>query len=273
MKIFGLIGEKLGHSLSPEIHESLYDKISMNAKFNLFSVNKNDISNVVNSLKVLGVTGSNVTIPYKEIIMQQLDFVSDEAKKIGAINTIFIKDGKSFGYNTDYYGFKKMLERENVIFKDREFYVLGSGGASKARVHCLLDQGASKVVMVSRDKNLASKKFSGVSKMEFLNYDELSKIEKSYAIVNTTPCGMFPNVETSAVEKEVFSKFEIACDIVYNPEETKFLQDAKDSGLKIVKGLYMLVAQAMKAEEIWNDIIIDTKTEEEIFEELSLRFK
>ncbi|MGL4654790.1 MAG: shikimate dehydrogenase [Sarcina sp.] len=273
MKVFGLIGEKLGHSLSPEIHENLYSKISMNAKFNLFSVAKSDVSNIVTSLKTLGVVGANVTIPYKEVVMDQLDFISDEAKKIGAINTIFMKDGKSFGYNTDYYGFKRMLEREDVVFKDNVFYVLGSGGASKAIVHCLLDEGASKVVMVSRDKVSASEKFSGISRIEFLNYDELSEIEKAYAVVNTTPCGMYPSIDTTAIDKELFSKFEVACDIVYNPEKTRFLQEAQDSGLKIVKGLYMLVAQAMKAEEIWNDIIIDEKVEEEIFEKLSLRFK
>ncbi|MGL5576417.1 MAG: shikimate dehydrogenase [Sarcina sp.] len=273
MRVFGLIGEKLSHSLSPEIHEDLYSKISMNAKFNLFLVAKSDVSNIVASLKTLGVVGTNVTIPYKEVVMDQLDFISDEAKKIGAINTIFMKDGKSFGYNTDYYGFKRMLEREDVIFKNNVFYVLGSGGASKAIVHCLLDEGASRVVMVSRDKVSASEKFSGISRMEFLNYDELSEIEKAYGIVNTTPCGMYPNIETTAIDKEIFSKFEIACDIVYNPEKTRFLQEAENDGLKIVKGLYMLVAQAMKAEEIWNNIIIDEKVEEEIFEKLSLRFK
>ncbi|MGL4763004.1 MAG: shikimate dehydrogenase [Sarcina sp.] len=273
MKVFGLIGEKLGHSLSPEIHESLYKKINMDASFNLFSVAKSDISNVVNSVKTLGITGSNVTIPYKETVIDQLDFISDEAKKIGAINTIFIKDNKSYGYNTDYYGFKSMLERENVVFKNKVFYILGSGGASKAIIHCLLDAGATKVVMVSRDKLSASEKFSGIPRMEFLNYDELSEIENAYAVVNTTPCGMYPSVNTTAVRKEVFKKFEVACDIVYNPEQTLFLKEAEEMGIKAVKGLYMLVAQAMKAEEIWNDIIIDKKIEVEIFEELSLRFK
>ena len=273
MKVFGLIGEKLGHSLSPEIHENLYNKINMDAKFNLFSVVKSDISNVVSSIKTLGVKGCNVTIPYKETVMEQLDFISDEAKKIGAINTILIKDGNSYGYNTDYYGFKRMLQRDGVIFKDKVFYVLGSGGASKAIVHCLLDEGATKLVMVSRDKNIAKEKFKGLSKMEFLNYEDLSEIDSAYAVVNTTPCGMYPSVDTTAIDKKIFEKFEVACDIVYNPEQTRFLKEAKDAGLKTVKGLYMLVAQAMRAEEIWNDIVIDEKVEKEIFEKLSLRFK
>ena len=272
MKIFGLIGEKLGHSLSPEIHQSLFEKLDMNAKYNLFSISKENINKAVSSLKTLGISGANTTIPYKETLMEQVDFISDEARKIGAINTILIKDNKSHGYNTDYYGFKKMLLREGITFKGKEFYVLGSGGASKAIIHLLLDEGASKVCMVSRDKISASKKFKDIN-MEFLNYEDMNDIKKSYAIINTTPCGMYPNIDSTAVSKDIFNKFEVACDIVYNPEETRFLKEAKECGIKTVKGLYMLVAQAIKAEEIWNDIIIDEKIEEDIFLEISKKFK
>lgn len=272
MDLFGLIGEKLGHSLSPEIHDDLFNKINLEAKYNIFSIKKENISKAVESLKVLGIKGANVTIPYKEDVIEQLDFISDEANKIGAVNTIFIKDSKSYGYNTDYYGFKEMLLKEDVKIADNEFYILGSGGAAKAIVHLLLDLKVKKLYMVSRDKELAEKKFQGLN-IEFLEYRDLENIEKSYAIINTTPCGMYPKVEQTAVDKNVFKNFEVACDIIYNPYETRFLREAKESGLKIVGGLYMLVAQAIKAEEIWNDIIIDKKIEEEIYEKLNLRFK
>lgn len=272
MDLFGLIGEKLGHSLSPEIHDDLYKKIEMQANYNLFSISKENISNVVDSLKTLGIRGVNVTIPYKESIMETLDYISDEAKKIDAVNTILIKDNKSYGYNTDYYGFKEMLLKDDVKITGKEFYVLGSGGAAKAIVHLLLDLKVKKLVMVSRDKKSAMEKFKNLE-IEFLDYNALEEIQGGYAVVNTTPCGMYPNIETTAIDKGILKKFEVACDIVYNPEETRFLREAKECGLKIVPGLYMLVAQAIKAEEIWNDIKIDKKIEEEIYEKLRLRFK
>ncbi|MGL4740153.1 MAG: shikimate dehydrogenase [Sarcina sp.] len=272
MKVFGLIGEKLGHSLSPNIHEDLYGYLSMDAKYNLFPIDRENIQNAVESLKVLGIKGANVTIPYKEVIMKQLDYISDEAKKIGAINTILVKNNKTYGYNTDYYGFKSLLDKDNVVIKNNEFYVLGSGGGAKAIVQCLLDFGASKVVIVSRDKLSAQEKFIG-KRLEFMTYEDLTFIKDSYAVVNTTPCGMYPKIDTTPIDKKILSKFGLAIDIVYNPEETKFLKEARLEGLKIVKGLYMLVAQAMKSEEIWNDISISREIENNIFEKLAVKFR
>lgn len=271
MNIFGLVGEKLGHSLSPQIHEQVFDHFSIDARYNLFSINKEDIKNVILAFKTLGVNGTNVTIPYKETIMNQLDVISDEAKKIGAVNTVHIKDGLAYGYNTDYYGFKKMLLRENVKIFENEFYVLGSGGAAKAVVHLLVDEGA-KVFVVSRDKISAERKFN-IAEVEFLDYDDLKNIKNSYAIVNTTPCGMYPSITSSPVDKNILKNFKIACDIVYNPEMTRFLNDASGEGLKIVKGLFMLVAQAMKAEEIWNEKSIPKELEETIFMKISENFR
>lgn len=271
MMIFGLIGEKLSHSLSPEIHTEVFKSFSMNASYNLFSIEKANIKNAVVALKTLRIKGANVTIPYKEEIMSQLDFVSEEAKKIGAINTIHIKNGKAYGYNTDYYGFKKMLLKDDVKINGNDFYVLGAGGAAKAIVHLLLDEGA-KVFLVSRNKESAKLKFNNID-INFLSYDDMKNIDSAYAVVNTTPCGMYPNVCSTALDRDILKKFSVACDIVYNPEETRFLKEAKEEGLKVVKGLYMLVAQAMKSEEIWNDIKIDDKIEENIFNLLGERFR
>lgn len=272
MELYGLLGEKLGHSLSPEIHEPIFKELKIDGKYNLFSIEKERFSKAIESLKTLGVKGVNVTIPYKEEVIEQLDFISEEAKKIGAVNTIHIENGLAKGYNTDYYGFYKMLIRDSVEIKNNDFYILGAGGASRAVVHCLLDNGASSVVLVSRDKEKARLKFKDVN-IKVINYDELSSVDNKYAIVNTTPCGMYPNIDNSAVNKETLNNFKVACDIVYNPEETKFLKLARELGLKTVGGLFMLVGQGVKAEEIWNNKSIDNKIEEEIFSELSKKFK
>ena len=257
MKLFGLIGEKLGHSLSPEIHNKVFKDNNIDGLYNLFSVKKDFENNIVESLKCLGVKGANVTIPYKEKVMDQLDIISHEAKAIGAVNTILIKDGKSYGYNTDYYGFGKMLERAKVNIEGNSFFVLGAGGAARSILKYLEDSKAKKIVLVSRDKEKAFKKFKDFN-INFMSYGELEEINEEFALINTTPCGI--------------KKFKVAVDIVYNPLETKFLKMAKDNGLKTVDGLFMLVGQGVKAEEIWNGIKVDKSTEEDIYEELKCRF-
>lgn len=271
MKLFGLIGEKLEHSLSPEIHNKVFKDNNIDGLYNLFSVKKEFENNIVESLKCLGVKGANVTIPYKEKVMDQLDIISQEAKAIGAVNTILIKDGKSYGYNTDYYGFGKMLERAKVNIEGNSFFVLGAGGAARSILKYLEDSKAKKIVLVSRDKEKAFKKFKDFS-INFMSYGDLEEINEEFALINTTPCGMYPNINSVAVSEKVIKKFKVAVDIVYNPLETKFLKMAKDNGLKTVDGLFMLVGQGVKAEEIWNGIKVDKSTEEEIYEELKCRF-
>ena len=203
--------------------------------------------------------------------MDQLDIISHEAKAIGAVNTILIKDGKSYGYNTDYYGFGKILERAKVNIEGNSFFVLGAGGAARSILKYLQDSKAKKIVLVSRDKEKAFKKFKDFN-INFMSYGDLEEIHEEFALINTTPCGMYPNINSVAVSEKVIKKFKVAVDIVYNPLETKFLKMAKDNGLKTVDGLFMLVGQGVKAEEIWNGIKVDKSTEEEIYEELKCRF-
>ena len=255
MKLFGLIGEKLGDSLSPEIHNKVFKDNNIDGLYNLFSVKKEFKNNIVESLKCLGVKGANVTIPYKENVMDQLDIISQEAKAIGAVNTILIKDGKSYGYNTE----------------GNSFFVLGAGGAARSILKYLEDSKAKKIVLVSRDKEKAFDKFKDFN-INFMSYGDLEEINEEFALINTTPCGMYPNINSVAVSERVIKKFKVAVDIVYNPLETKFLKMAKDNGLKTVDGLFMLVGQGVKAEEIWNGIKVDKSTEEDIYEELKCRF-
>lgn len=271
MKIFGLIGEKLGHSLSPDIHKKVFRENKINGVYNLFSVSQKNKNNIVESLKTLGISGCNVTIPYKEVVMEQLDFISEEAKSIGAVNTILIRDGKAYGYNTDYYGFGKMLERKNIDIKGNSFFVLGAGGAARSVLKYLEDNEASKIVLVSRDKEKAARRFRSFN-IDFMSYGDLNNIEDEFAIINTTPCGMYPKIDTVAVSSKIINKFEVAIDIVYNPLETRFLKIGKELGLKTVHGLFMLVGQGVKAEEIWNEINVEKSTEEEIYNELKKKF-
>lgn len=138
MKIFGLVGEKLSHSMSPEIHNEIFKLLNENAAYNLFEVDEDNVSEVGDALRVLNIKGINITIPYKEELINSVDELSQEAEKIGAINTILNKDGVLKGYNTDYYGFGRMLKNFNVNLQNKVVVVLGNGEQQKLLYSMLL---------------------------------------------------------------------------------------------------------------------------------------
>ena len=150
MEFYGLIGEKLSHSLSPKIHKKVFKLLSIEGGYKLFEIPKYNIKNLGLSLKTLGIKGVNVTIPYKKEVLNQLDYISNEAKHIGAINTIKLVDNKLYGYNTDYFGFGMLLEVNEIEVKDKVVVVLGNGGASKAINAYLLDNNVKKLYLVDR---------------------------------------------------------------------------------------------------------------------------
>ncbi len=264
-KLYGLLGEKLKHSFSPQIHEIIFNNTEISGHYHLFEVDKNELDIAVRGLRAIKMKGVNVTIPYKVEVMKYLDNISPEAEKIGAVNTISFKDKNTIGYNTDYFGFGTMLQTNNINIKDRKVVVLGTGGASKAVVQYLIDNNAKEVVLVSRSVKKARDKFSNY---KIITYNKIKELSSFDTIINCTPCGMYPDVNNSPINASEFDNFEIAIDIIYNPIETKFLYNAKQRGLKTVNGLYMLVGQAVKAQEIWNNINIDKKIIESIYKKL-----
>lgn len=262
MEFYGLLGEKLDHSISPEIHHKFFSILNIEGAYKKFEVSKVDLSKIPDAIKTLKIKGVNVTIPYKRDIMDYLDYISDEAKKIDAVNTILLKDNKLYGYNTDYYGFGTILTRNNVETKDKVAMVLGTGGASKAIVTYLLDHNVSKLYLISRNKvNVSS--YSDC-RVEYATYNDIKEVTGDI-IVNTTPVGMYPNVDASPVSEEIINNFEILVDIIYNPRKTKFLEIGEKLNKKTYGGLEMLVGQAIKSEEFWQDMKIDDKVFEEVY--------
>lgn len=266
---YGLIGEKLGHSFSPQIHDLIFKNINSKGLYNLLEIKKEDLENAVWGLKALGCKGANVTIPYKIQIMDYLDNISEEAKKIGAVNTIAFNDGVLTGYNTDYHGFGESLKRRKIDTNNKNAVILGGGGASKAVVQYLLDNGINDIVYVSRHPNSAGK---DISNFKVISYNDLENLANQDLIINCTPCGMYPKIEYSPVKKDILSKFSAAVDLIYNPQETLFLRQAREIGLKTENGLYMLVAQAIAAQEIWQNIKISKESADEIYSELKKNF-
>ena len=235
MSKFGLLGKKLGHSYSCEIHSYLADY-----EYKLYEKNEDELDLF---MKNFPLDGMNVTIPYKKDVIKYCDTLSDTAKKIGSVNTIVVKSGKMHGYNTDYYGFVYMMNRGGIDVKGKKVLLLGSGGASQTLRVCLKDMGAHNVIIVSR---------SGEN-----NYGNLNLHGDAEIIVNATPVGMYPNVGVSPVDITLFPKLEGVADIIYNPSRTKLLLDAEKLKIPCVNGLSMLVAQAKQAYEIFTDSIAD----------------
>lgn len=225
---YGLIGEKLGHSYSKVIHEMLtsyqYDIIPLSkTEFPVFMEQRD-------------FTAINVTIPYKQAVIPYLDVIDEHAKSIGAVNTIVNRDGKLYGYNTDYDGFAYTLDYFQIEVKNRNCFCLGNGGAAKAVIHALEDHGGH-VTLVSRTKSENT-----------ITYEELRSLhEKVEVIVNTTPVGMYPNMNASPLDLSPFPSLEAVVDVIYNPVETMLTVQAAALGAKHATGLLMLVVQAARA--------------------------
>lgn len=268
MNKYGLLGEKLGHSISPKIHKILFDYFKWNYKYNLYEIENDKLDSFINKIKDEDIKGFNITIPYKEDIMEYLDEVSDEVEKIGAVNTVLNDNGRLLGYNTDYFGFGYLLEENNVDAKDKIAVILGYGGAAKALEHYLLDKGVTKLYVASRNPN----KELNRDRLEFISYDELKDI-KGDIIVNSTPVGMYPNIDNSPIDENIIDNYNILVDIIYNPEETLFMKIGKEKNKIVIGGLLMLIGQAVKAEEIWQKSKIEKDVSKKIYMEIEKDFK
>lgn len=231
----GLLGRKLGHSYSPQIHGCFADY-----SYELFEKEPEALEEF---LRHGDFTGINVTIPYKKAVIPYLDILSPVAQRLGAVNTIVRRnDGTLYGHNTDYFGFQTMVHRSGLDVKGKKCLVLGSGGASNTAVAVLEEFGAE-VIVISR---------SGEN-----NYENLQRHYDARVIVNTTPVGMYPEVGKAALDITAFAQLEGVLDVVYNPARTQILLDAEKKGLVAMNGLLMLVAQAKEASECFTGTTIN----------------
>lgn len=238
---YGLIGEKLGHSFSKEIHEKLADY-----HYELHPLSKEEFAPF---MKAHDFKAINVTIPYKEAVIPYLDVMDEHAKNIGAVNTIVNTNGKLTGHNTDFSGFLYTLDHHNIALKREKVIILGSGGAAKAIIAAVKHKEAKDIIVVNRTNR------DGV-----ITYEDCFKhhLDAKY-IINTSPVGMYPNIDNSPVDVSLFKDCEGVLDIIYNPLKTKLLLQAESHGIKAINGLEMLVAQAKYAVEYFLDIQLDDR--------------
>lgn len=242
---YGCIGEKLTHSFSKEIHNLLvcYD-------YKIKEIPKGQLDGFMTQKDFKAI---NVTIPYKQDVIPYLDWISDTAKTIGAVNTIVNRDGKLYGYNTDFAGMTALIKLNGIDVSGKQVLILGSGGTSKTAVAVANALGAVSVKRVSR-----------TAKEDCITYEDAYKsYSDSEIIINTTPCGMYPNIIGEPIDIECFASCEAVVDAIYNPLRSNLVIKAKNKGIKATGGLYMLVAQAAFAVELFIDTTI---SEEKIYD-------
>ncbi len=247
---YGLIGEKLGHSFSREIHEKLGDY-----KYELCELTR---EGVISLMKERNFRAVNVTIPYKETVIPYLDEMSESAKKIGAVNTVVNRDGILYGYNTDYYGAMQLFLHSGVSVAEKKVLILGTGGTSKTMRSVVSDMGAREVIVVSRHEG------EGI-----VTYDKAKALHSdAEIIVNTTPVGMYPNSDACPVDIDHFARLCGVIDVIYNPLDTQLILKAKKKGIAAEGGLYMLVAQGVMASALFMGKNADISSLDRIYEEV-----
>ena len=247
---YGCIGEHLKHSFSKEIHNALADYT-----YDIIEIPREKLEEFATHADFAAI---NVTIPYKELIIPYLYEIDEHAREIGAVNTVVNRNGKLYGYNTDFYGMKSLLEYANISVNGKKVAILGSGGTAKTAFAVTKALGANEILSVSRNKR------SGV-----ITYDELyANHDDTQIIINTTPVGMFPDIYSSPVD---ISKFKNLCgvmDAIYNPLSSALILKAKEMGIPACGGLYMLVTQAIRASEIFLNTEYPKTESKRIFEKI-----
>lgn len=239
-------GRSLPHTMSPDI----YIRLGLNYGVKEFATEEEFIAWVQKG----DYDGFNVTIPYKQTIIPCIDVISPEAEEIGAVNTVVKKDGKLYGYNTDCYGLARSLIERGIELKDKNVAILGTGGTSKCAYYVCKKAGAKSI-------NVCSRK-GGYS------YADLYADNTADVIINTTPVGMFPNINDQVVELQKLSNVKAVYDVVYNPLTTSLIEEAKSLGLKCGNGLNMLIWQGIKAYELYTDSIVEDKVTQNILNEI-----
>lgn len=230
---YGLIGEHLPHSFSAQIHEMIGGY-----EYELTELTPSELERFMNKREFCGI---NVTIPYKQAVMPYLDEISPLALEIGAVNTVINRGGKLYGYNTDIGGISALVRRIGIDIKGKRVLILGTGGTSNTAFTAAMGGGAASVFKVSR-KN----------KDGALSYEEaMENHGDAEVIINTTPCGMFPDNDSVPIDLTPFTRLEGVVDVVYNPLRTRLVQQAMKRGVAAEGGLYMLVKQAVLASELF----------------------
>jgi shikimate dehydrogenase len=262
-KLVILLGNPLGHSISPPMHNRVFETLGMDYCYMPVEVNENNLKKVFSGLIRMNVAGFNVTIPHKIGIMELLDELDPLAATIGAVNTICVKDGKTKGYNTDGEGFIQSLEEETKLStRGKRFFLLGCGGAARAIAMTLAFDGAEKVIICNRTVAKAQALASEINEKIRTCAEVVEQTSKSQGqallncdvLINCTSLGMHPREDVLPIDESLLLPHLIVADIVYNPLMTRLLKSAEEKGCTVAPGLGMLIYQGAAAFKLWTGI-------------------
>ncbi|MCK5164602.1 MAG: shikimate dehydrogenase [Desulfobacula sp.] len=252
-QLYCVLGNPVRHSKSPVIHNACFRSNHINAVYLAFEID--EISKGITALKTLNIKGASVTIPFKESIMDYLDWIDEDALNIGAVNTVVNKDGKLLGYNTDHKA--AILPLKPFGIKDKKVCIIGAGGAARAVAYGIHKEKGD-IVIINRNKE-RGKVLALKHNADFIPMNEIAKMHdiKADIIINTTSIGMYPNIKDCAFPSGLLNSRMIIMDIVYNPLKTQLLSCAQKKGCTIVDGLSMFVYQGAAQFNIWTGILPD----------------
>jgi shikimate dehydrogenase len=265
-KLICIIGHPIEHSLSPLMHNALFQDLKLDYAYLAFDVHPYNLKAAFEGIRALNLEGANITIPHKQMSLKYMDILDPLVKEIGALNTVKNENGKLIGRNTDALGARKALDDANFNLKRKNVVVLGAGGAARAICYAIKEEIEELIIMnrtYSNAKQLAIdlEKNSGLSIKVFDLRDSsiVNLIQSTDILINTTPLGMFPDVGKSPIPKQALNEHLNVFDIIYNPLETQLLKDASDKGCKTLGGIDMLINQGALAFEWWTSKKPDLK--------------
>lgn len=280
-RLCGLIGNPVEHTLSPAIHNTLAQKLSNNLVYVPFSVKKENLEEAVKGAYGLHILGMNVTVPYKSAVIPYLKAIDELAEKIGAVNTLVPVEGGYKGYNTDISGLYRAMQSEGIRLAGESVVLLGAGGAARAAAFLCASKGAEQVFLLNRSKGRAEALADEVNRafgrecifpMAMADYVKLP--ETRMLAIQGTSVGLYPDADDVVIEdREFYRRIHTGFDLIYKPEETRFMKLVKEEGGRAYNGLKMLLYQGIVAYELWNQVKVSEETAEEIYDLLRERVK
>ena len=260
-RLYCLIGDPVSKSLSPFIHNYVFENLNYNKKYMAFNLKTENLNQGIQGLKALGVKGFNATIPHKIDLLDIVDEIDSYAENLQSINTVKVTDGRLKGYNTDGPGLIKSLEDHDIDLGNSNVLILGAGGAARGISLALATRGCNSIGIQNRTLSKAEDLVSLIKNIDFkgscntvLPDDDISNYD---VVINTTSIGMYPDTDEIPIDLNRIRKNTVLVDIVYKPHMTRFLREGSERGNKVIHGIEMLVYQALLADEIFLDRELD----------------
>ena len=250
MKKYLVIGNPIEHSLSPKLHNYWFEKNNIDANYDRRQINKNEIQEVISEIKENKLNGVNITVPFKSDVIPFLDELSEESQVTKSVNTIYMRNKKLVGHNTDIKGFELSLKEIQFNLKNKVIFILGAGGVVPSIIYSLEKLGVSKIIVSNRTKQKAENLKKNFSKLSIVDWGELPEFDM---IINATSLGLSKD-DDIGLDFNNISKEKLFYDVIYNPKETNFLRAGKRLGCQVSNGKMMFIYQAFEAFKLWHNI-------------------